>query len=136
MKWLAIAVPLAVLLMAAPAPAADPGGAVSSGFNVGISPGEIAPTPEMWFYEQYLRQYQDPQMAVRQRAEIRAEQRRKRLAARRWFGLSNVRPMAGSDPYHGDFSPRWSSNNSRYPFQWNGIGATMVVVRPKITATK
>ena len=134
MRWMVIAFPLVVLLMVVPAPAADPGGAAAE-FSVGISPGEIAPTPEMWFYEQYLRRYQDPKTAVRQRAEQKAAQRQQRIAARQWFGLSNARPTAASDPYHGDYSPRWSSNNSYYPFQWNGTGAPMVVIRPEVRST-
>jgi len=131
MKWLAIAVALLVSLMVVPAPAANPGDD-ASGYSVGISPGEITPTPEMWFYEQYMRQYQDPATMVRQRAEYKAAQRQQRLAARQWFGFSNARPTAGTDPYYGDYSPRWSSNNTYYPFQWNGIGSPVIVVNPRV----
>jgi len=73
-----------------------------------ISPGELKATPEMWFYEQYMQQYQDPKMAVRAKAEFRADQRQRRLAAMQWFGLSNSRPHACTDPYHGDWSPGWT----------------------------
>jgi len=134
MKWLVIALPLVALLMAAPASAANPGSG-SAGLSVGISPGEITATPEMWFYEQNLRQWQDPNTAVRQRAEAKANQRQQRIAARQWFGFSNARPTASADPYHGDYSPRWSSNNSHYPFQWNGVGSPMVVLRPETRIT-
>ncbi len=64
-----------------------------------ISPGELKATPEMWFYEQYMRQYQDPKMAVRANAEFQADQRQRRLEAMHWFGFSNSRPRACSDPY-------------------------------------
>ncbi|MGW8258281.1 MAG: hypothetical protein ACWGMZ_12405, partial [Thermoguttaceae bacterium] len=67
-----------------------------------ISPGEVKATPEMWFYEQAMRQYQDPKMMVRANAEFRARQRQRRLAAMRWFGQSNSRPHANSDPFNGD----------------------------------
>jgi len=93
-----------------------------------ISTGQITPTPEMWFYQQYMDQYQDPQMSVRRKAEFQAEQRARRLAALRWFGLSNSRPLAHSDPYHHDYSPRWVSNNYWYPMRWSGTGRPWVMV--------
>ena len=99
-----------------------------------ISPGELKATPEMWFYEQYMRQYQDPKMAVRANAEFQADQRQRRLAAMHWFGLSNSRPRACSDPMHGDYSPGWTSNNSTYPNRWDGIGPSWYIARP-VSAT-
>jgi hypothetical protein len=96
-----------------------------------FSPSELKATPEMWFYEQYMHQYQDPKMAVRARAEFEADQRQRRLAAMRWFGFSNSRPRACSDPMHGDYSPGWTSNNSTYPYRWNGVGPTWYVARPE-----
>jgi hypothetical protein len=96
-----------------------------------LSPGEVQAPPEMWFYEQSLRQSQDPKLAVRQAAEFRAEQRQRRIESAKWFGLSNLRPRASSDPIHSDYSPGWTSNNSYYPSRWNGSGGPpMVVVRP------
>ena len=95
-----------------------------------ISPGELKATPEMWFYEQYMRQYQDPKMAVRANAEFQADQRQRRLAAMHWFGFSNSRLRACSDPVHGDSSPGWTSNNSSYPYRWGGIGPTLYIARP------
>ena len=62
------------------------------------SPGDLKPTEEMWFYQQAMRQYQNPKLAVRRAAELRGQQRRQRLAAMEWFGLSNARPRASSDP--------------------------------------
>ena len=132
MKWIAIGVSLVVRPTVMPALADNPGGGVA-GQSVGLSPGDIVATPEMWFYEQSLRRYQDPKVAVRQRAEFKANQRQGRIAARRWFGFSNARPSASTDPYHGDYSPRWSSNNVFNPFQWNGVGAAMVVLPPSGT---
>jgi hypothetical protein len=127
MKWLGIALCLVLFLAAAPAFAEKP--VVGEiGFSGGISPGELAPTPEMWFYEQYAHQYQDPKAAVRQKAEFRAAQRQARIAARRWFGFSNARPTAASDPIHGTYSPGWTSNG-HYPFRWSGFGPAVVVLR-------
>jgi hypothetical protein len=99
-----------------------------------ISPGEIKATPEMWFYEQYMHQYQDPKVAVRANAEFRADQRRRRLASMQWFGFSNIRPHACSDPVHSDYSPGWASNNSSYPYRWSGVGPTWYMARPEPAA--
>ena len=98
---------------------------------VAVMPSELKATPEMWFYEQYMHNYQDPKMAVRANAEFRATQRQRRLAAMQWFGFSNSRPSVSSDPFNGDWSPGWSSNNSSYPFRWNGVGPTWYVARPE-----
>jgi len=87
-----------------------------------ISPGELKATPEMWFYQQAMRQYQDPNMAVRRVAEVRAAERARRTESRRWFGLSNQRPLASPDPVNGDYSPGWVSNYQYYPFRWAGVG--------------
>ncbi|MGA2620671.1 MAG: hypothetical protein ABSF26_23860 [Thermoguttaceae bacterium] len=84
--------------------------------------GELQATPEMWFYQQAMRQYQDPNMAVRRVAEFRAAERARRTESRRWFGLSNQRPLASPDPVNGDYSPGWVSNYQYYPFRWAGVG--------------
>jgi hypothetical protein len=94
-----------------------------------LSPGELQATPEMWFYEQAQRRYDDPKNAVRANAEFRALQRSRRLAALRWFGLSNSRPRANPDPVHGNYSPRWVGNGYS-PSHWTAGGtATIVVAR-------
>ena len=84
--------------------------------------GGLKATPSMWFYEQALRQYQDPKMAVRAKAEFRSRQRQHRIAAMKWFGFSNSRPRASSDPFHNDYSPGWVANPGYYPSRWNGVG--------------
>ncbi|NUQ63097.1 MAG: hypothetical protein HUU20_11525 [Pirellulales bacterium] len=130
MKWLPITVFVLFVLAAIPATAEKPT-APSPVFAGTISPGEMTPTPEMWFYEQQMRMYQDPLMAVRQKAETRATQRQHRVASRKWFGFSNLRPTAGSDPIHGDYSPHWASNNTYHPSRWNGYGPATIVVTPR-----
>lgn len=96
----------------------------------GLSLGEVQPTPEMWFYEQELRRYNDPRQQVRRKAEFRAEQRQHRLAALHWFGYSNARPTASMTPTCGQYSPSWVGNHY-HPFWWRGTsGATVVVQRP------
>jgi hypothetical protein len=84
----------------------------------------------MWFYQQAMRHYEDPKVAVRQAAELRGQQRRQRLAALEWYGLSNARPRASSDPFHGDYSPGWSASSVYYPYRWIGPVEPVVVVNP------
>lgn len=134
MKWLPLALSIFLALAAIPARAEKPI-APSPVFAGTISPGELTPTPEMWFYEQQLRLYQDPSLAVRLKAESRATQRQHRIAARQWFGFSNLRPTASSDPIHGDYSPVWTSNNNRYPSRWTGYSPATVVITPTSRAT-
>jgi hypothetical protein len=92
-----------------------------------LSPGEIQATPEMWFYEQERLFYADPKNAVRANAEYRAYQRARRLAALRWYGFSNSRPIASPDPFHGTYSPRWVGNGY-IPSHWIGGGGSTVIV--------
>jgi hypothetical protein len=122
MKRLVIALALPLLLTAGAARADRP---LAGGLGVDsvVSPGDVKATPEMWFYDQSMRQYKDPKMAVRAKAEFRSEQRQRRLETMRWFGFSNSRPRASSDPFHGDYSPGWVSNPGYYPSRWNGVGS-------------
>ena len=130
MKRLSIAISILFALVAAVPALADRPLAQQLGPEGGISPGEVRATPEMWFYEQYQREYQDPKMAVRRNAEYRAAQRRRRMAALKWFGFSNQRPQAGPEPFHGEWSPVWTSNNGVYPYRWAGGGWPWVAGRP------
>jgi hypothetical protein len=92
-----------------------------------LSPGEIQATPEMWFYEQQWRRYNDPKNGVRANAEFKSEQRNRRRAALRWFGFSNSRPTASPDPVHGTYSPRWVGGGYS-PSYWSGAGGSTVVI--------
>jgi hypothetical protein len=94
-----------------------------------FSMGELAPTPEMWFYEQWRRQREDPKVAVRLNAEFQHRQRQRRMAALAWFGFSNSRPTASPTPLMGSYSPAWRSN-TRDPYQWAGVGQAQTVILP------
>ncbi|MEX2140512.1 MAG: hypothetical protein WD894_14710 [Pirellulales bacterium] len=94
-----------------------------------LSPGEVTATPEMWFYEQERLRDADPRQAVRARAEYRALQRSRRLAALKWFGFSNSRPIVNSDPFHSTYSPRWVGNGY-LPSYWVAGSPTPVVIAP------
>lgn len=100
-----------------------------------FSLGELTPTPEMWFYEQQLREYRNPKNAVRRRAEFDADQRQQRLAAMDWYGYSNSRPNANATPFTGPgpYSPNWGGS-SLVPYQWNG-GNRQVIVVPMRTSS-
>ena len=84
-------------------------------------------TPQMWFYTQAVQRYDDPQLSVRRKAEARAVQRRNRLAAQRWFGYSNRRPLANPPPLCGSYAPGWTGNTFD-PLLWSGIGAPAIIV--------
>ena len=81
-----------------------------------ISPGM---TPEIWFYMEQWKRHDDPKQAVRRKAEYRAEQRQKRIAATKWYGQSKQRPLASPSPYYGTYSPFWSGFWTS-PFPWFG----------------
>jgi len=93
-----------------------------------ISLGELDPTPEMWFYQQNMKTYLDPKLAVRRRAEFRGNQRQHRLASSQWFGQSKARPTASGTPFTDSYSPSWVGNTGN-PFQWAGVGNRSVVIR-------
>lgn len=79
-------------------------------------------TPEMWIYSQEVRRYEDPQQAVRRKAELRASQRAERLAAMKWYGFSNARPQVNPVPFMSVYSPTWVGNGyDRY--DWVGGSA-------------
>jgi hypothetical protein len=120
MKRLAIFCAVFSLLTVASARAERPI-AAGLGLDAPTSPGELKTTPDMWFYQQAMRQYQDPKMAVRAQADLRARQRQCRLETMKWFGLSNSRPRVSSDPYNGDYSPGWVANPGYYPWRWSGL---------------
>jgi hypothetical protein len=120
MKRQALCSALLLLLAATPLRAEKPV-ALGPATDVAVSPGELKSTPEMWFYDQALRQYKDPKAAVRAKAEFRDEERQRRLESMKWFGFSNSRPRASSDPFHNDYSPGWVACPSYYPGRWNGV---------------
>lgn len=127
MRRLAFAASVLFLLVAVPALADNPPGQpFGAGSNLSSA---VTPTQDMWFYEQYQRDYRDPAVAVLEKAKFRTAQRQRRLACRNWFGLSNIRPRTNSDPMHFDYSPGWSSNNESNPYQWNAIGRNTVILQ-------
>jgi len=117
--------------VAAPAPLPNEAPFIQ-GTIPGVSPSQM--TPEMYLYLHEQKRNDDPQQAVRRKAELKTAQRNQRLAAQKWFGVSNARPMASAQPFMDLYSPRWIGN-SYNAFDWsggqNGV-APIVVVEPTI----
>ncbi len=98
----------------------------------GVSPSQM--TPEMYLYLHELKRYDDPKQAVRRKAELKTAQRNQRLAAQKWFGVSNARPMASAQPFMDLYSPRWVGNGYN-SFDWVGAQnstAPVIIVEPTI----
>jgi hypothetical protein len=84
-----------------------------------LSPEQI--TPELYYYLSELRRHDDPKQAVRRKAELKAAQRNERIAAMKWYGLSNARPQASAMPFTDFYSPAWVGNGYNR-FEWIGGG--------------
>lgn len=101
---------------------------VRANVPVQVLPTPTTVTPEMWIYSQELQRHDDPALAVRRKAEIRAAQRMQRIAAMKWFGFSNSRPQASTTPMMGSYSPAWIGNGyDRY--DWAGTSWPTTAVR-------
>jgi hypothetical protein len=136
-SWMAIA--LALGTMVAYAKGQEPTPAATTSQTKAFEPdtsevtttGMVTPTPEMWFYEQERRREDDPKMAVRRKAEARAQARMSRLAACRWYGISNSRPTVSPTPWDAGYSPYWGSN-SYEAMRWRPANA-VISARPTST---
>jgi hypothetical protein len=126
MKRFAIALSAGLLVIVASAARAERPADKTPPTSI-ISQGEVTPTPEMWFYQQYQKQYQNPQDMVHRNADIKGAERLRRLNALKWYGMSNQRPRTGVDPINGDYAPTWVSGNVCHPNQWYSTGGPVVV---------
>jgi len=82
-----------------------------------VRTGEVQATPEMWFYEQQMNRYNNPQEMVRQNAAFDAAQRKQRLTAMKWYGFSNSRPMVNPTPFGATYGQTWTSATVK-PYSW------------------
>src|SRR5262245_5220732 len=88
----------------------------------------VTPSEAMWMYEQQKRDYLDPVLAIRHRAEFTAWQRRQRLAATAWYGYSNSRPNWHPTPsMSGTFAPSWTGNDYLDRYRWSTAPPPVVV---------
>lgn len=86
-------------------------------------------TPEMWFYLQEQKRLEDPKQIIRRKAQEEGAQRRQRIAARKWFGLSNMRPTVNPIPsMSSSYSPMWAGNHWD-PYRWSGVSAPVRYVQ-------
>jgi hypothetical protein len=88
----------------------------------------VPQTPEMWLYEQERDRYENPQQAVRRKAEFRAAQRQARLASQKWYGFTPARPSLSVTPWYGPPSPGWYGNGSHFN-RWTTIWSFPEVVK-------
>ena len=126
MKKLMVLLTLTAVSLVAQASAQDSVGPIPT-------PARATPVPQTDnadFYRQRVRRYDEGAMAVRRKAQYRAQQRMLRISALKWFGLSNSRPSASSTPWSGLYSAAWVSN-SRRPQAWVGGTHSTVVVIPR-----
>ncbi|MBN1853625.1 MAG: hypothetical protein JW829_12915 [Pirellulales bacterium] len=98
-----------------------------AGQPVNTQDQEEPQTIEMWYYRQALERYDDPKNAVRRNAEFAGQQRRYRIAAMKWYGFSNSRPVASPTPILSMYGPAWQSNSLR-PYAWYSTGRPTVVI--------
>ena len=94
------------------------------GIDAVASPGELKATPEMWFYDQAMRQYKDPKMAVRAKAEFRASNGMRRLESMKWFGFSNSRPARQQRSVPRRLLAGLDLESGLLSVAWNGVGPT------------
>jgi hypothetical protein len=126
------------LLLCSVVAAQDPDGTVEPAVgeqNVALDQLQVPETTQdMWFYLQELRRYDDPHVMIRRKEEKKAEQRRLRLAAQKWFGMLPGRPTANPTPYTGSYSPMWVGNGYD-PYHWVGSG-TITAIRIQETVNR
>lgn len=91
------------------------------------TPSLTSATPEMWFYEQERARQENPKTALRRKAELRSAQRAQRIAAMKWYGMSNSRPTANPTPLFSTYSPTWVSRAAD-PLRWHAGAPTIYVV--------
>ncbi len=120
------------------APAGIPQGPPAGAARKPNLPGEVISSPEMssYPYSPSPQPVLDSKLLLQQKAAEQAAQRARRLAALKWFGYSNSRPVAGVDCVHGDYAPSWTSNNPHYPFRWVGVGPAWVSALPAIPSAR
>jgi len=86
-----------VLMLNNTAQAQDPMGRLQ---DAAVDPAEeYSRDLQTRYYEEQLRRYDDPKEAVRRKAEFRAAQRQRRIAAMKWYGYSASRPTVNPTPW-------------------------------------
>lgn len=81
------------------------------------STGKLSSSPSDKYRS--FQQAMDAKGLVQRNATIRASQRRHRLATRKWFGYSNLRPITAAGPYMTHYARTWTSH-PRTRYHWFG----------------
>jgi len=99
-----------------------------------VTVGEVQPNmpAELWLYLNEQKRYDNARLAVRRKAEIRTEQRNRRLAAQKWYGYSKARPQASVTPFSGTYSPRWSGYGGVYNWSGSNTAKTVILGNPAV----
>ncbi len=77
-------------------------------------------TPES--YSSTYEQIPDARTLVFRNAASKAAQRRHRMASLKWYGYSNLRPIASPMPNYNTYSPMWAGNTWD-AYRWVGFYA-------------
>jgi hypothetical protein len=72
-----------------------------------------------------------PAELVKANAMHQARLRTARIESRKWFGLSNSRPVASPVPHMSDYSPQWVGGVEQ-PYDWAGSGWSSIQSRSTI----
>lgn len=90
--------------------------AAAEDFRARTASGDEA--QQNWYdYDEPSEYRPDPTAIIQQKAMIRAQQRQSRMAAMKWYGMSNARPTAAATPFCSMYSPAWQMPGGR-PFAW------------------
>jgi hypothetical protein len=79
---------------------------------------QAAPAPEMWYSRRQLRHEVDPWTLVHRRAAQQGAQRQARIAAMKWYGLSNSRPTVNPTPWGSSYRYSPVGGFSSRSFAW------------------
>ena len=115
---------LVAMLMATSASAQesrDTGGLLGADGNQNAIDKQVTMTPEIQAFLEQLARYESPEQRVQRNAAFRSAQRRMRIAAREWYGVSLSRPTASPLPQMGIYSPGWVGTYGN-PNIWLGYG--------------
>ncbi len=96
-------------------------GAAPERLNAGqLDEGDLKKAPgqrHSWSYEQTPSREEQVAAAIQRRAEIRGQQRALRLAAQKWYGVSNARPTVTPTSWSSSYRPTWEQRRFQR-FAW------------------
>ena len=103
--------------------------------NLQVPTGPVPLSAEMWLYLHEQQREDSPEMVVRRTAQQKAQARRNRIAARKWFGYSSARPKVNPTPWTSQYSATWVGNGLN-PLNWQASGSYSVAIQVDGTQTR